>query len=68
MKVLFTKDVKHKLNKEYYVVLVQFEDTDEHYHHDKKNWIPKDEEVLSLVDMMMIRSPTFNKKMKMMLV
>lgn len=59
---VLTKDVNHALNDDYLCLLVQFKESDKHFHEKKINWMPKDSEVLDMVRLMILVSPTFKNK------
>lgn len=64
MKLLLTSDVKHHTQAKYVCLVVQFEPQDAHYWHDDMNWMPKDEEIISIVNLMKGISPSFKKLLK----
>ena len=48
----------HKKNPDYPCLLVQFEDSDEHYFHNKKNWMPKEPEVVDIIKRLLEVKPS----------
>lgn len=52
MKLILTKEVWHRTNPNYICMLVQFEDSDVHYFHQKKNWMPKESEICDIIKTM----------------
>jgi len=59
--VITNKVMSHHTNNDYNCVLVQFEPGDSHFKPIRQNWMPKDSEVLELLEAMMNLSPTFRK-------
>jgi hypothetical protein len=65
MRIELTPDVTHKKNNEYSCVLVQFEpEMDKHYFYDKHNWMPKDVEVMALIELLSTTSRTFSQMLQ----
>lgn len=53
---------RHHTNNRYKWLLVQFEQQDKHFFWNKRNWLPKDDEVIMLCRGLFNISPTFRKK------
>lgn len=63
MKIEVTANVFHKVNPDYFIALVQFEEDDKHFFKSKSNWLPKDDELMAIMQVTMALSPTFRDKM-----
>ena len=65
MRLRTTKDTdSHDVNPEYSCLIVDFEPTDFNFHASPHpNWMPKEEEILVIVQKLLEISPTFQEKL-----
>ena len=57
-------DLLHRTVKDYYCVVVQFEEADKHFFKTNNNWVPTDREAITLFKILYGLSPTFRTMIK----
>jgi len=64
MKLIVTKDVaNHQFNPKYPCLVIQWELDDTNYMPTRKNWMPRDDELMEINKKLLDLSPTFREKM-----
>lgn len=58
-----SEGVTHRHDRNYPCVLVQFEPGDSHYHPEKANWMPRNQEIINLIRVLCKINPLFRGKL-----